>query len=1341
MRYFLFQGLWCFLFSALLTAGTNQWTGKTSDWFSGENWSTGKAPVARDGKDVLISGGVANYPVLTADAAVDGSLVIEKNARLTLAGHNLKLTNLQPSEKKGILVEGTLDASHGNSIITVGPGGLTNLGKIVGTPALVLAGYCYHAAIKAGGASFSSLTLPPGSYSYRVTLTDSLTLTGNLILNGHGLFVPRGVTLTIQGDLAFSGGKESSASLAMEGQVFLNGNLFSDDSAVCGGGKEKEESWVIFLGKETHLVEVTGNKAILPPLGVSSGTTVRLKGNLACAGLKIEKDAILDASAVSVITFGGSGIVSHCRGLINEGEIIGRPRLVFSSGCYHARLKPKEAIFTGLTVDTGNYAYSVTQEGNLTIQGDVLFKVGSFNLGENVLTITGSCFLPPVPEKPRTDSFRLNFGKKAQIVFTGPQKATIESGGTVAKDSYSSIFPSLTVDKPASTLTITKAPLEVNGTFKLSQGILETKEGGELWLGVVRDTRYAHYEIHDVGLKLQGPLTKDQFPEIKPAVAPEALPGVVTLIHNQIGPELPKGLELANIAPAAKIRTIPYTTMVRLLVDPDEKLRTMPEPEKGTPVKTARYYFHFDTPQEIVAINWAVPSGPWAILVDTNGDGVCEKLLRADLEGKITNPGGVWKARTWIKNTFQPSVQNVSGILLATFGPPRYYDVQILVPKKQTTWKPAAPTPKNIPEIKGGEPITLRTPEPKEEVLKGFHIEPWMFNILGWLNTPKEKRPPLREYEPFLNFVTNIKKYHANVVNMWPPRNIQVPRGKGTYESDVLWPSQYDRWSLTENALKEIAEVFQASGLKLFTMDRCVYPKKLEEFPPSDTRDKPAPYISRHTREFLKGFVLEQVKSGVNGVGIGYDEQMGGLRNPANVDEATREAFQKKYNLPVPDKMEDTEAFRKWIIFGYEQFASYLAEAAAAAKAANPEVFTKTPVHVCLGNLWNGRIDLNIAEDIVGHMADIDFFRAYCYQNYGNLNHFVSAANTLRMLGANRGRAPASLHNCPWANDPVKYPGYYLDTTPAWMYGPPVVSFMHGGRLPLYWRYNFIFYGGYEKYVEQAYSLLDTLAVWGAKEARIPRQILVLKSRASEDWWQVRQRYNPEGNPADQTRGFIYEKWLLEFLLSHGYPFRIYYLEHPEDFASEISAYPLVILPFPYSISREAFQKIEKAAEAGTKILLLDRQGETDEWGNFYPVPLFSGMVSSGKALLVKEDIVSLGHNPDFLANFQKEIDKLLGPRKLFFFNSEGNDVETAIIEKGDREKFVLLLNWTDRAIKVTAGLNLPPGTYEAFLRDLDGVRKAVIGPETKIASSDLQQFLVSLEPWEMKILYVKGTQ
>jgi hypothetical protein len=299
---------------------------------------------------------------------------------------------------------------------------------------------------------------------------------------------------------------------------------------------------------------------------------------------------------------------------------------------------------------------------------------------------------------------------------------------------------------------------------------------------------------------------------------------------------------------------------------------------------------------------------------------------------------------------------------------------------------------------------------------------------------------------------------------------------------------------------------------------------------------------------------------------------------------------------------------------------------------------------------------------------------------------------------------------------------------------------MHEGDLPMYWRYNFIYYGGYDKYVEQAFSILDTLAAWGGTDTRIPVNIAVLKSRASEDWWQIRNRHNPQGNPMEQTRGFVYEKWLMELLLSGGYPFDMFYLDCPQDLEGKLEDYPLVILPFPYSISQRSFEIIEKAISEGTKVLILDRKGEADEWGNLREKPVFEDLIAEGRVEFVKDDIPSAGHYKDFLKSMRKKIDGLLGEKKPFYFNSYGQDVEFTCREKNEKEVFLCFINWEDRQVEVDAGITLlsTDVKYEVLQRDLNEVRKINIKGKGIVSAEQLGRFRIALDKFEIKILYIK---
>lgn len=973
-------------------------------------------------------------------------------------------------------------------------------------------------------------------------------------------------------------------------------------------------------------------------------------------------------------------------------------------------------------------------EGNVRVRGNVTVKRGILAVGDHTLTVEGSVRLPGDPGVGN-----ISFGKKGSLAFVGESEATLDLGAVGTGYGYNTAVRKLVVDKPGARLVVSGSPLVVRDSLDRRAGSLEMERGGAVWMGVSRGGP-GNKRTVDVALKLTQEITPELAPEVTPAPVPEMEPGKVRVIHNEVGPEVPGSVDLVNIADRADIRTVPYMTMARTMVDQDPRLRTVVAVERGVPAGGTRYEFRFDGPRKVAAIRWAVVAGPWALLADSTGDGVFDRVLRVDLAGKLSNPGGVWRSRSRVENRFWPAVEAHAVKLVSLLGRlrnNRIYDFQILCPAATVATEEDPGLDEDVPVAEAGPRIDPPAPPPDEQFMQGFHIETWMLgHVRGWMK--EEERKPFGETKGFGNFMDGLRGMGGNTVNLWPPKTFES-KGPGTYESDLLWPSRYDRHSVEENILKLICEALQKQNVNVFTMLRVPYPKKLEEFPEESRSGEEAPFIDRHAREYMAGITREQVRSGVDGVGVGFDEQANwkAAGYCAKADAATRKAFEEQHGMPVPDAPADTEAFRRWMIFAYEQFASYLAQAAGDAKRTRPDVFTHTATHVQLGSMWNERIRVGIAGDIVGRQANLDFVRAYCYNSLADLGHYHFAANAERARAANP-RGVISLHNCPWANDPEKYPGYYRDFTPAYMAAPPVLAVMHGADVPLYWRYNFAYYGGYDTYVEQAYSILNALAGWGGKEATTPRSIAVLKSRASEDWWQVRRRYGEDADPMDQTRGYLYEKWLQELLLSGGYPYDMYFLDQPGSYSDELSEYDLIVLPFPYSVSSEAFGAVRDAAASGSRVLILGRQGETDEWGVPRDKPLFAGMIAEQAVQYVADDVTEMAHSIGFNRRIRKTIDDLLGEAKPLFFDARGQDVEAALLERGADTKFLCLVNWMDRPVEVEVGLKLPAGgAYEVLERNRKDARAVTIDGRRRLSDRDLRRVRVPMEKWQIKLLYV----
>ncbi len=946
----------------------------------------------------------------------------------------------------------------------------------------------------------------------------------------------------------------------------------------------------------------------------------------------------------------------------------------------------------------------------------------------------------------------------------GDKRDVIIPGGLSAyprMETETTLAGSLRIEEGAR-ITVSGARLVVErGLFVALGAEVELLDGGEIWSDVARAYTIINWPTdrmwrdrawredgRDVGVKLtQSFKASERLPHFSREGG--NLPDIWRV---DVGTKPPEDLARVNIAPYAERRAHPYTMMTHLWVDPDPQYGTFIQPQAGIPAASRQYDFRFPEPQPVAGVAFNSPASRWVLEADTTGDGAFDRVLAMDLAGVAQQPpDGSWVARTTVTVHLWPAVP-LWAVRLNDLPNPKakggsaIYDFQILAPADGVTLKGPHPHAVmrgehlngRLPVATLGDPVDVPEAAADRQLPRGFHIEPWMFNLDEWIDKPAAERPPLGEYEPFAHFVGMLRGLHANTVNLWPPKKFNDRRGDGVYEFPLLWPSEYDRHSLEENVLEQVATAFREAGIRLMTMTRTSFPKPEEEFPEELSEVPHLPFMKSHPTRYLAGIVREQAASGVAGVGIGFDEQeWRWLDSPAAFRWGpVGEQFTAEYGLTPPNDLEDTVAFRKWNAFGYLQFARYLAHAAAEAKRVNPGVITKSPISITVNTFYNDRARVGIAEDIVARTADIDYYRAYAYLNF-ELGHYVSAIATKVTTGGRSDRRTVSLHNCPWAHEPEKQPGFYLHFPPVYMLGSPLSAVMHGGGMPLFWRYNWIFFGGYDAPVRQAFGMLDTLSAWGLTEARPPRTIAVLRSRASEDWWQVRQRFNPAGDLMDQARGHLNFKVIVEALLAQGYPFDVFYLDHPEELEAALADYPVVLLPFAYSVSTRAVEALEALASDGKRIIVFDRKGETDEWGEPHPEPLFAEMLEARRAMFVGADLTAVGQHPGFQGRFARLLDRQLGDRKPTYFNAYGNDVEMALLEKGPKEKFLALINWTERPVTVDVGVNVPPGAYRVQQTGRDGAHALVIGGTATPDAATLAKFRLTLDPGDARVLHI----
>jgi len=912
-------------------------------------------------------------------------------------------------------------------------------------------------------------------------------------------------------------------------------------------------------------------------------------------------------------------------------------------------------------------------------------------------------------------------------------------------------------------LTVAGARLTVEkGLFVALGGEVEIGDGGEIWSDIFRDpiasrghaaTSVSHRaDAFDVGLKLRDSFRASALlPNLRESGG--ALP---QRWQFEIGAEIPAGTSLVNIAPYADIRCKPYAGLTRNFVDIDPSLRTFSFVEPGVPIASKVFDFLFASPQWVAEVRWTSPFTRWALLGDSDGDGEFDRVIAMDL-AEATSRGDSWKHRTVVNVRLWPA-EPFRAIRMVDLAVPgnnygsHIYDFQILAPAERVAFDRPHPhavmrgehLAGDLPLVAVGGQISVEPAPADKQLPRGFHIEPWMFGLDEWIDRPADERPPLGQHEPFTSFVAALRKHNANTVNLWPPKKFNDPRGQGVYEMPLLWPSQFDRHSLDENILAQVAAAFREHGIRFMSMTRTSYPKPAEDMPELELKHPDLPMCQPQAVKYLAGIVKEQTLSGVDGVGIGFDEQEWHfLSSPAAYRWGPPgELFTARYGMAGPGDVGDTVAYRKWVDFGYRQFAEYLANAAAIAKQANPGVITKCPVSVTGSSTYNDRIKAGIAEDILQRTADLDYTRAYAYLGWHALGHYVTAFATKVTSGGRLDRKTVSLHNCPWADSPETYPGFYLHYPPIYQLASPISAVMHGGNMPLIWRWNWIFRDGYEKQVEAAYGMLGTLSAWGLTEAATPKSIAVVRSRASEDWWQIRGRFNPRGDIMDQARGHILFKAVLEILLTNGYPFDVLYLDYPDELAEALPKYDLVILPFPYSVSRASAEAIGAYVAGGKPVIALDRLGETDEWGEPHQAPVLAPIFRSNeRAVLFGQDLTQFGQHRQTVAAFRTLLDGLLGDRKPTFLESYGNDVEMALLEKGPTDKFLALMNWTDRPVVVDAGVNVAAGSYRVSQAGPDGARAVAIGGKERVDAAALAKFRIALEPWDAKVLFVRPAE
>ena len=272
-------------------------------------------------------------------------------------------------------------------------------------------------------------------------------------------------------------------------------------------------------------------------------------------------------------------------------------------------------------------------------------------------------------------------------------------------------------------------------------------------------------------------------------------------------------------------------------------------------------------------------------------------------------------------------------------------------------------------------------------------------------------------------------------------------------------------------------------------------------------------------------------------------------------------------------------------------------------------------------------------------------------------------------------------------------------------------------------------------------SDLEALGVWDAKP---PKQIALLTSRTSLDWWQIRAWWGKHDDlnwdrGVEGMRGWFAEQAVVNILQENGLPFDWFFLDQAGHL-ERIEDYRVLIIPFAWSVSQPAAARVQAAAARGARVILLDGEtGRTDEWGEPRETPALKDLVESGKATLLHDDIFTWGATDLFADKVLTLIHDALGDAQPLTLQRYGKRIEATVLHKNPKEAFVFLLNWEKtRMTVIDLGLSLPEGKYEVLARDENRWHRVTLDGQTVLTHRQLQDFRLTMGPRQPCVLYVR---
>jgi len=1303
----------------------NTWLGKTPAWQNSSNWSIGKVPSPEKFENIIIPLIQNNtFPVLAEDTVIGGTLIIRKGACLKLNGYNLNIGRKIPGTYKeaALIIQsgGELYVGQGSPSVIINAGGLDNQGTIRGKPKLQIMGKFAKIVINAGsGIELDECTTAYSPYPYPIEVEGSVTINGSLILSGGKLII-KSLEFIVKGDLIYRG-KTPCVIIVPENNLILHGTIKSEGSAFCmaipgsiSSWNQKEETaqysisekigWIRMVGSGNQEIKTGG---VLPPIAIDKESgKVTLDGDLHCTGLYIEKGNTLDLSKGHII------FDHYLREWVKNPELNARPAYLTSRTC-------RDLINKGEIIGTPNVSVNFL----LTIDG-IDYKLETSHI--------------PAPYS----------GTKGEALHSQIDNVLPEQAPN-----------SLAVNRLKSRIQIRNGKMYLDD--KLC-GLKYSKTNKELENTVVDDELdNLMGDLEDFSDKPEGKTTEKR-----------RKASIMSLKLQKIDKEafVPPEEWSYNIAPYVKQIDISGRSSITWAVNGAIwKWNNIYDIVDGSSESSfgGSEYYNFIFPEQVTVAAIKMQSSSsvvkaFQLLVsaDTSGDGKYDKILAWKCDGQPNEKSWL----SWGTNSaiFPPckifslrlqafsSDSKLARIELSEFeiyGNKKSYD-QLIKNNNRDTQQAKIPANSNF--LSYGKDITAKWPAPDEDnrVTKVVTVALWMFGV-GWSeNTTQEyweKLPNLKEYPQCITVLKDIKnKYKYDAVKVffegeqtgfaWPSINfksapnasylskrkiaLQVGKALKSDKKDELDeliddfdeliddeaddelldttkvndPSKAYSETLKledlpcqRNLLKEYCEAAHEQGLSVQVVCR-----------PEDISNL---YVGPKGKDSYAVFLRECVVGGVDGVSLVPDEEnmlWSASRHPD---------WQTFYEQNVKRKDFTPVELKQWMNARNKMAGNIIKERKESIQKERPDCmfFTDGARLLSGGDPY----------DVIGHAVEPDFMGCH-YQP-----HIVR-----RWLATSKKRKV--------------YIGDYVGRTVR----QSLEAMLQGAKLIGSYRYNYIEIAGSEDYRIRENIFIDNFVKWGGtRPSRAPIAFLV--SRASEAWWPMDCK-NGSSESKQSSRAWAVSEIAYNFLMKNGYTFDVYYLDQVDDL-NVLENYPLIILPFPYSIPKMALPKLNKAFDSGSNFLVFERKGEVDENGKKYKQALLTEFLKKGekdgRINFISEDLLSLETKRSFIPAMTSTVDKLLGKHKDLELKRYGNKIEAILSEISPEEKYLSIINWENKTADIEVGLNnLPQGEYKILTLSSDKpkeFREGLIAGKKNFTAGELKKIYIKLNPDEVLSLYI----